>query len=92
MAPCASPPASFELVDALRGDGVLALGRDQFRAVDLEQRLAAADRLAGGIDVQALDVALELGGDRVGAAFVDLDPAAGAHARSSSCSLAASPP
>ena len=37
---------------ALHGDGVLALGRDEFGAVDLEQRLALGHRLPGGIDVQ----------------------------------------
>ena len=64
--------------DALRGDRVFALRRNQFRAVHLEQRLALADRLAGGIDVQALDLALELRRDGVQAALVGLDPAGGA--------------
>jgi hypothetical protein len=40
-----------QLADALGGDDVFALGRHQFRTVYLEQRLAAADRLAAGIHV-----------------------------------------
>jgi hypothetical protein len=57
----------------MRGEHVFALGRDQFRAVDFKQHLALADHLTGHIDLQALDVALELGGDRILAAFVGLD-------------------
>jgi len=67
-----------QLADALRRDGVFALGRDQFRAVYLEQRLAATDRLVGGVDVKPLDIAFELGGHRCQTAFVDFDATTGA--------------
>ncbi len=60
--------------DALGGNRVFALGGNQFRAVHLEQRLPLADRLAGHIDMQALDIALELGRNRIHAAFIRLDP------------------
>ena len=45
----------------------------------LRERLAANDGLAGGVDVQLLDPALELRRDRVLAAFADLDRADGAN-------------
>ena len=76
---CASPPASFRACTPCTAMRIFALGRDQFRAVDLEQRLALAHRLAGDIDVQALDIALELGRDRIDAALVRFDAAGGAN-------------
>jgi hypothetical protein len=48
-------------IDALGGDRVFALGGDEFRAVNLEQRLALGDRLAGDVHVQAFHVTFELG-------------------------------
>lgn len=51
----------LERIDALRSSRVFALRRDQFRAIHFEQRLAFADGLAGDIDVQTFDVALNLG-------------------------------
>ena len=65
--------------DALGGNRVFALGGNQFRTINLKQRLPLADRLAGDIDVQALDVALELGRNRINAALVRLDPPSGTH-------------
>ena len=50
---------------ALPGDHVLLLRRDQFGAVDLHQRVALPYRLPGGVDVEALDPALEPGRHRV---------------------------
>jgi hypothetical protein len=70
----------FQGFDALGGDGVFALGGDQFRAVHLEQRLALGDRLAGDVHVQALHVTLELRGDGKAAPLIDLDAAGSAPA------------
>ena len=64
-----------QLADALRGEGVFALRRHQLGAVDLGQRLAARDGLAGRVHVQLLDPAFELRGDRALTALVDLDRA-----------------
>ncbi len=61
------------------GNRIFALRRHQLWAVDLEQRLALAHGLAGGVDMQAFDVALELGGDGVGQALVGFDAACRAH-------------
>ena len=63
--------------DALSGNRVFALGGNQFRTIDLEQRLPLGDRLTGDIDVQALDVALVLGRDRIDAALVRFDTTGG---------------
>ncbi len=66
-------------IDTLGGNGVLALGGDQFRAVDLEQRLALGDRLAGDVHVQAFHVTFELRGNGKAAPLVDLNPTGRAH-------------
>ena len=64
---------------ALHGDHVFALRRHHLGAVHLEQRLALAHGLAGDVDVQPLDIALEPGRDRVHMALVGLDAAGRAH-------------
>jgi len=70
---------SGQRAQALRGDRVFALGGNEFGAVDLEQGLAAAHRLAGGVHVQPLHITFELGRDAVDATLVWLDAAARAH-------------
>ncbi len=60
-------------------DEELLLRRDQLGRVDLEQRLAAAHRLAGEVDVQLLDEAGELRRDLRDARLVEGDHADGPH-------------
>ena len=67
----------LQRLDRLGGDRIFALRRHQFRAVDLEQRLALADRLAGGVDEELLHPAFELRRDGEDAPLVDLDAADG---------------
>ncbi len=71
--------ARRQVPGAAQGDQVLLLRRDEVRAVYLHQRLAARDRLAGGVDVQLLDPALEARRDLVEQPLVRLDGAHGAH-------------
>jgi hypothetical protein len=65
--------------EAVAGDEVFLLGGQEVRAVDVQQGLSPADGLPGGVDVEALDPALELGRDRVDPAFVHLDAAEHPH-------------
>src|SRR5690606_12462764 len=59
---------------------VLLLGRDEVRAVEREQRLAAPDAVALGAHVQALHPAADLQADGRAAALVGLEGAGGAEA------------
>ena len=53
--------AIFDRLQPFPGDKVFMLCRDQFRAVHIHQRLTFFYRLAGGVHVEPLDPALELG-------------------------------
>ncbi|EKD98565.1 MAG: hypothetical protein ACD_23C00368G0002 [uncultured bacterium] len=70
---------SLQGFDPLGSDCIFALCRNQLWAVDLEQGLALAHCLSGGIDMQAFDVTLEFGRDGVGQAFVGFNTASRSH-------------
>ncbi|MPM78877.1 hypothetical protein SDC9_125892 [bioreactor metagenome] len=71
--------SSFEGLEPLGGNCVFTLCRNQFRAIDLEQRLSLAHRLTGDIDMQAFDIAFEFGGNCKDAALVWFNPTRGSH-------------
>ena len=57
-------PAFPQALEVVHRPRELALGRDQFRAVDLEEHIAPFDRLAHVVDAGLLDPARVLGLDR----------------------------
>ena len=58
---------------------VLDLGAVKLRRINIEERVAAMDLLAGGIDVELLNPALELGGDIRERGFVEVHHAHRSH-------------
>ena len=76
----------------LRRNSIFTLGRHQLRAVNLEQRLALGDRLAGDAHMQPFYIAFKLGRDGKQSALVGLDAPGRAHRAVQAaqlCSLAA---